>query len=172
MDSVQSLKVKNIGRTAGSAYLVLTEDTIKDMADQKVVALTNNADAMQTDAATFFADQTPPTVDAFSINLNALEVTMAFSESVRTSVFSAAAITLVSNNFIDYTCPCSTCFDDEWMVNGCTQTVDTICTVRVFMQDFALEDAIGSHACSFKALTCVCPMSFLLGLAPLLPLPP
>jgi hypothetical protein len=28
-------------------------------------------------------------------------------------------------------------------------------TVRVFKQDFALEDAIGSHACSLEALTCV-----------------
>jgi hypothetical protein len=29
------------------------------------------------------------------------------------------------------------------------------CTVRVFRQDFALEDAIGSHACSLEALPCV-----------------
>jgi hypothetical protein len=28
-------------------------------------------------------------------------------------------------------------------------------TVRVFEHDFALEDAIGSHACSLEALTCV-----------------
>jgi hypothetical protein len=27
--------------------------------------------------------------------------------------------------------------------------------VRVFGQDFALEDAIGSHACSLEALACV-----------------
>jgi hypothetical protein len=29
------------------------------------------------------------------------------------------------------------------------------CTVRVLRRDFALEDAIGSHACSLQALTCV-----------------
>jgi hypothetical protein len=29
-------------------------------------------------------------------------------------------------------------------------------TVRVFWQDFALDDAIGSHACSFETLQCVC----------------
>jgi hypothetical protein len=29
------------------------------------------------------------------------------------------------------------------------------CTVPVFRRDFALEDAIGSHACSLEALTCV-----------------
>jgi hypothetical protein len=34
-------------------------------------------------------------------------------------------------------------------------------TVRVFRQNFALEDAIGSHACSLQALTCVGPMVFL-----------
>jgi hypothetical protein len=28
-------------------------------------------------------------------------------------------------------------------------------TVRVFGQSFSLEDAIGSHACSLEALTCV-----------------
>jgi hypothetical protein len=28
-------------------------------------------------------------------------------------------------------------------------------TVRVFRQKFTLEDAIGSHACSLEALTCV-----------------
>jgi hypothetical protein len=28
-------------------------------------------------------------------------------------------------------------------------------TVRVFEQDFALEDDIGSHACSLEARTCV-----------------
>jgi hypothetical protein len=27
--------------------------------------------------------------------------------------------------------------------------------VRVFRQKFALEDAIGSHACSLEALTCM-----------------
>ena len=32
---------------------------------------------------------------------------------------------------------------------------DSIGTVRVFRQKFALEDAIGSHACSLEALTCV-----------------
>jgi hypothetical protein len=36
-------------------------------------------------------------------------------------------------------------------------------TVHVFRQDFALEDAIGSHACSLEALTCVWPMAFLSG---------
>jgi hypothetical protein len=34
-------------------------------------------------------------------------------------------------------------------------------TVRVFRQKFTLEDAIGSHACSLEALTCVRPMAFL-----------
>jgi hypothetical protein len=29
------------------------------------------------------------------------------------------------------------------------------CTVLVFRQDFALEDAIGSHACSLEANMCV-----------------
>jgi terminal uridylyltransferase len=29
------------------------------------------------------------------------------------------------------------------------------CTVRVFRPDFALKDAIGSHACSLEARTCV-----------------
>jgi hypothetical protein len=29
------------------------------------------------------------------------------------------------------------------------------CTVRVFRQESTLEDAIGSHACSLEALTCV-----------------
>jgi hypothetical protein len=28
-------------------------------------------------------------------------------------------------------------------------------TVRILRQDFALEDAIGSHACSLEALPCV-----------------
>jgi hypothetical protein len=35
--------------------------------------------------------------------------------------------------------------------------------VRVFRQDFPLEDAIGSHACSLAALACVLSMTFLLG---------
>ena len=34
---------------------------------------------------------------------------------------------------------------------------------RVFGQNFALEDAIGSHACSLEARTCVWPMAFLAG---------
>jgi hypothetical protein len=37
------------------------------------------------------------------------------------------------------------------------------CTVTVFEQDFALEDAIGSHACSLEAITCVTNGLFLLG---------
>jgi hypothetical protein len=35
--------------------------------------------------------------------------------------------------------------------------------VRVFGQIFALEDAIGSHACSLEALAGVSPMPFLSG---------
>jgi hypothetical protein len=46
------------------------------------------------------------------------------------------------------------------------------CTVRVFEQDFALEDAIGTHARSLEALPCVRPMAFLSVVHCLLPLPP
>ena len=44
-------------------------------------------------------------------------------------------------------------------------------TVRVFRQGFALEDAIGSHACSLEALALVCmrPITFLSGSHCLLP---
>jgi hypothetical protein len=42
-------------------------------------------------------------------------------------------------------------------------TYSTLGAVRVFRQDFALEDAFGSHACSLAALTCVWPMAFLSG---------
>jgi hypothetical protein len=34
----------------------------------------------------------------------------------------------------------------------------------VFRQKFTLEDAIGSHACSLEALTCVWSMAFLSGI--------
>jgi hypothetical protein len=37
------------------------------------------------------------------------------------------------------------------------------CTLLVFEEDFALEDAIGSHACPLEALACVRPMAFLSG---------
>jgi hypothetical protein len=40
----------------------------------------------------------------------------------------------------------SSCFYGVSLITG---------TVRVFEQDFALEDAIGSHACSLEALACV-----------------
>jgi hypothetical protein len=36
-------------------------------------------------------------------------------------------------------------------------------TVRVFRQNFTLDDAIGSHACSLEALPCVWLMAFLSG---------
>jgi hypothetical protein len=41
--------------------------------------------------------------------------------------------------------------------------------VRVFRQKFTLEDAIGSHACSLEALTCVWPNGIPLGCSLLLP---
>jgi hypothetical protein len=37
------------------------------------------------------------------------------------------------------------------------------CTVRFFLQNRALEDTIGSHACSVEALACVWPIAFLSG---------
>jgi hypothetical protein len=40
--------------------------------------------------------------------------------------------------------------------NGtCRYSAWTDSTLRVFRQNFALEDAIGSHACSLEALACV-----------------
>jgi hypothetical protein len=43
---------------------------------------------------------------------------------------------------------------------------DELGTVRVFRQEFNLDDAIGSQACSFAAVTCVWRMSFISGVHP------
>jgi hypothetical protein len=40
------------------------------------------------------------------------------------------------------------------------------CAVLVFRLKFALNDAIGSHACLLEALACVCPMGIPLGCSP------
>jgi hypothetical protein len=49
--------------------------------------------------------------------------------------------------------------EEPWFGGGACYTNDdttrAVRTVRVFRQKFTLEDAIGSHACSLKALPCV-----------------
>jgi hypothetical protein len=45
-------------------------------------------------------------------------------------------------------------------------------TVRVFRHGVALEDAIGSHACSLEARACMWPIAFLSGVNHLPPFPP
>jgi hypothetical protein len=54
---------------------------------------------------------------------------------------------------------CALCYNQPTgMPTPCVAAVYTPsgqCTVRVFRQDHALDDAIGSHACSIEALACV-----------------
>jgi hypothetical protein len=115
-EELDELKIKNIGRTQGSTYLVMTAATIRDMAEQQVEPLENNANAMQTDAATFVADSTDPIVESFDVDLdtNYGTITLKLSETIRATSFEAQTLMFVSEKFNDYTCPCSSCFPNEF----------------------------------------------------------
>jgi hypothetical protein len=145
-DEMNELKKKNIARTAATAWLEILEDSIADMNGEKVNQLSNlGANALAVNAAQFVSDGKNPAVTEFDLNMNDNygSITLRFSETVKASTFVAKGLMLVSGNTYDKSCPCSDCFDDEYILSDCTTTDDRVCAL-------CEECAVGT----FKANNC------------------
>merc|ERR1719272_2377527 len=131
-DEMNELKRKNIGRTKATAWLVILADAIDDMSGEKVMPRTNGAaNVMEVDAITFVEDRKNPAVNEFDLNMNDNygTITLRLSETVDTATFKAGGLMLVSGKTYDKSCPCSKCFEDEYISSACTTTEDRICTL-------------------------------------------
>jgi hypothetical protein len=124
---LNELKVKNIGQTQARSWLSMDSATITDMNGQPVVPLVVGATSMNADD--FTADTTAPVLRSFDLSVDNSTAELRFSESVDTSEFLASELSFHSQNTVTKACPCSICFDNEFMVQNCTEggSVDTHC---------------------------------------------
>eukprot|EP00729_Bicosta_minor_P004714 gene4714-23313_t len=126
---MNDLKLKSIGKTAGTSWLVIAADTIEDMNSKQVIALVNNVNAKQVNAANFEPDSKKPTIDQFAIDMDGSygTITLTLSETVHASTFDGSKMSIFSANKVTKDCPCSSCFSDEFVDAVCTTTEDTVC---------------------------------------------
>ena len=124
---LNELKVNNIGQTQARSWLSMDTATITDMNGQPVVPLVVGVTSMN--AADFTADTTAPVLRSFDLSVDTSTAELRFSESVDTSEFLASELSFHSQNTVTKACPCSICFDNEFMVQNCTEggSVDTHC---------------------------------------------
>jgi hypothetical protein len=95
---VDAVKAKSIALNVASAWLAMGSGSIVDMVGISPLALVDNLNARQVSAGSFVSDTTPPTLDAFSLNMTGPEprLILTFSETMRTSTLAAAGITIQS----------------------------------------------------------------------------
>lgn len=96
-DEMNELKRKNIGRNAGTAWLVIQADGIDDMNGKQVVPRINDGNAMSVDAATFVPDGKNPTLTSFALSMSSGLLVLTFSETVNAGSVNVARDFIISS---------------------------------------------------------------------------
>jgi hypothetical protein len=160
-------------------YLSASITAIKDMNSRSLTVVTSKK------ATALTADNVPPVLEAWAFNLNSRTVTLSFSETVRADSLEPTAFVLqvgtlsagansmhpvvtgvksaTNSHILSFVFSETDANDIKIKTALCTDETD--CTVRVFRQTFALEDAIEFHAFALLQVkrAGVWPMLFLSG---------
>ena len=85
----------NLGTELNNTFVVITNETVQDMNDNRVVPRTVH---MSLQASLVIEDETPPELAAFSLDLNTGFLRVTFSETVNASSIDITGIQLLSNS--------------------------------------------------------------------------
>jgi hypothetical protein len=145
LDDLNTMKLKQIGTSEISSFVVMEQGTVKDMTGVGANAVVNGVNAIAVDD--FVVDSTSPVLKSFDLDVNSSTATLRFSEVVNTATFNGTDLLVQNVNKTVQVCPCGVCLDNEFMAANCSLGVATNCTV-------CKECEIGFYetvACSFDA---------------------
>ena len=91
LDDLNAIKALQIAMSTATSWLVIDSYAIMDMYDLPIRSLTNGVNAQQ--ATQYTIDTTRPELEYFTFDLDAGELTLYFSETVRASSFNSTTVT-------------------------------------------------------------------------------
>ena len=127
LDDLNAMKLKQIGASENSSFLVMEQGTVKDMTGVATNAVVNGVSAAAVDV--FVVDSTAPVLTSFDLDINSSTATLRFSEVVKTATFDATALLLQHSNTTTQTCPCAKCLDNEYLIVLMVRLQDSNCAV-------------------------------------------
>eukprot|EP00035_Acanthoeca_spectabilis_P010255 m.181613 g.181613 ORF g.181613 m.181613 type:complete len:4114 (+) comp14966_c0_seq9:327-12668(+) len=129
---LNELKRLRIAESAATTFLSHTSGLIRDQHGRFSTPRLTELSVLG--VRTFTSDLRSPILTSFDLIMNTgssstptATLSMTFSETVRASSLSSSSAILQSNSFVEKTCPCQQCLDNEFLVAPCTATTDTLC---------------------------------------------
>ena len=86
-------QIRNLATNSANTYLTATASTVDDTSGTDVIAITDR-NAIQ--VSQFISDNTRPTLESWTLDLNGNQIIMTFSETVDISTFQPIAVTIVA----------------------------------------------------------------------------